>query len=81
MKREKNMAKKEKNDYIDMAKTFQEATSMSFSIALFPVLFLVLGVYLGNRFGSMPMFVIGGVVIGIIVGIVRTIQLGKKLKK
>ncbi|OGM13454.1 hypothetical protein A3A76_04000 [Candidatus Woesebacteria bacterium RIFCSPLOWO2_01_FULL_39_23] len=61
MEKRKNI----KPDYGKLLSAFGEASSLSIIFVFFPVIFLVLGVFLDKKFGTMPLFIILGVGFGI----------------
>jgi len=63
------MEKKEniKPNYANLFKVFGEASSLSISFVFFPVIFLLVGVFLDKKFNTAPLFIILGVVAGFFV--------------
>ena len=61
------MEKKEtvKTNHLNIIKAFGDASKLSFDFVFFPVVFLLIGVYLDKKFSSTPLFIISGVAVGI----------------
>ena len=61
------MEKKEtvKTNHLNIIKAFGDASKLSFDFVFFPVVFLLIGVYLDKKFSSTPLFIISGVTVGI----------------
>ena len=78
------MAKKEKEataDYGKMIEAFGEASKLSISFVLFPVIFLLVGVWLDKKFSTVPIFIIAGVVLGIVLFVYQVRITIKKLNE
>ncbi|KKQ97483.1 MAG: hypothetical protein UT24_C0008G0007 [Candidatus Woesebacteria bacterium GW2011_GWB1_39_12] len=72
---EKN--KKIKPNYEPIIRAFGEASMLSFSFVFFPVVFLLIGVWLDKKFNTLPVFIVAGIILGIIIFIY---QVHKALK-
>jgi len=70
-----------KPDYPNLFKAFGEASSLSVSFVLFPVVFLLIGVFLDKKFNTVPLFIILSVVVGIFLFIYQVKKAIKDLKK
>lgn len=68
-------------EYGNLLRSFNEASKLSLSFVLFPVLFLLIGVWLDKRFGTLPVFVLSGVVLGIIIFIYQVRMAIKNINK
>jgi F0F1-type ATP synthase assembly protein I len=60
----KSGKEKVKYDYPGLMLAFGEASKLSISFVLFPVIFLVLGVFLDKKFQTVPFFILLGLISG-----------------
>lgn len=70
--------RKENNWYI-LGQAFYEASIISFSLVFFPIIFLLLGVFLDKKFSTTPLFIVIGIVLGVITSIYKATRI--KLQK
>lgn len=77
------MEKKDKlkPDYNILFKSLGEASQLSISFVLFPVIFLLIGVFLDKKFNTVPLFILLGVLVGIILFIFQVKSILKKYQK
>lgn len=68
-------------DYKALISAFEEASKLSISFVIFPVIFLVIGVLLDKRFDTVPVFIISGVIAGLIIFAYRVRKAIQDLKK
>lgn len=64
------MAEKRKEikpDYGKIIKALEQATSLSISFVFFPVILLLIGVFLDKKFNTVPGFILASIVSGIII--------------
>ncbi len=73
--------KKNKSGKLDWIKAMEKASSLSITIAFFPVIFLLAGVWLDKRYESVPLFIVLGIIVGFVVGFYVFIKEGRKLKE
>jgi F0F1-type ATP synthase assembly protein I len=76
---EKNKSTEPK--YSGLVSAFEEASKLSISFVLFPVMFLFVGVILDKRFNTVPLFIITGVVVGFISFVYKVKKTIQDLKK
>jgi F0F1-type ATP synthase assembly protein I len=75
---EKN--KTSSGDLKDMIAAFEEATSITITLVAFPVILLVLGVFIDKTFSTTPLFIFVGIISGVVLGIYRAVDVSKKYK-
>jgi F0F1-type ATP synthase assembly protein I len=76
------MAKKSKKiANITFSSALREASSLSFALVLYPIIFLLLGVYADKKLHTTPLFIILGFFAGLVWFAWRAYKLANKLKK
>jgi F0F1-type ATP synthase assembly protein I len=68
-------------EWVALAQIFEEATRLSFTFVVYPVLFLLIGVLADKQFGTKPLFILVGVVVGIVAGLFMGIKSSKRFLK
>jgi len=61
--------------------SFYEASKISFSLVFYPIVLLLLGVWLDKRFGTIPLFIIAGVISGVVLGIYKATRIRLTISK
>lgn len=66
-----------------LSKAFYEASKISFSLVFFPIVTLLLGVWLDKKFSTTPLFIIIGIISGVFMGIYKAtrINISRKVFK
>ena len=64
----------------NLVTAFEEATTISLTLVVLPVLFLIIGVFLDKTFSTTPLFIFVGIITGVIAGIWRAMAMAKKYK-
>jgi F0F1-type ATP synthase assembly protein I len=78
------MKKDQKNikpDYQILFRSMGEASQMSISFVFFPIVILLIGVWLDKRFDTIPLFILIGILVGIIIFILQVRSAIKKAQK
>ena len=70
-----------KPNYNSFISAFEEASKLSISFVIFPVIFLLVGVFLDKRLSTLPLFIVLGVVVGFIIFIYKVKKTIQDLKK
>ena len=70
----------QKNEWRDLARAFEEASSISIGLVIFPVILLLLGVAIDKALSTTPLFIFAGIVGGVALGIYRSIKISKNYK-
>ncbi len=70
-----------KPDHSKLIYAFGEASKLSISFVLFPVIFLLVGVALDKKFNTLPLFIILGVVMGMLIFAYQVKKAIKELRK
>ena len=76
-----NKRKETKPDYSKLIYAFGEASKLSISFTLFPVVFLLIGVWLDKKFNTVPAFIIAGIILGIIIFVYQVRKAIKNISK
>lgn len=69
-----------KNEWEELARAFEEASSIAFGLVAIPVVFLVMGIFADKALATTPLFIIIGILAGIFLGIYRSIKISKNYK-
>ncbi len=73
---------KNKADFNTTFHLLNEASSISVSLVFFPILFLLVGVFLDSKLATSPAFTLAGIVLGVVMGFIKAIKVaGKVLTK
>lgn len=72
---------KAKSDYKQIIRAFEEASKLSVSFVLLPVIFLVLGVILDKKLETVPLFIVSGVIVGFVSFVYKVKKTIQDLKK
>jgi len=67
-------------EYKELAKAFQQTSTISFSLVLFPIVLLLIGVFLDKKFSTTPLFIIIAIVLGVTLAVYQAIRLGRNIK-
>ncbi|OGM32814.1 hypothetical protein A2803_05705 [Candidatus Woesebacteria bacterium RIFCSPHIGHO2_01_FULL_44_21] len=65
----------------DLARAFEEATSITFTLVALPVVLLIVGVFIDKTLSTTPLFIIIGIIMGVPIGIWRAQKIGRRIKK
>ena len=63
-----------------LAEAFEEATSITITLVAFPVILLLIGVFLDKTFSTTPLFIFLGIIVGVLAGIYQAMRVSKKYK-
>lgn len=64
-----------------MFAAFEEATSITVGLVAFPVIFLIVGVFLDKLLSTTPVFIFIGIIAGVGIGIYRAMDISQKHSK
>ena len=67
-------------DLKEMAKAFEEATSITVTLVALPVILLLVGVFIDRYLSTTPLFIFLGIIGGVALGIWRALEVSKKYK-
>jgi len=70
-----------KDSFRNLSYAFYEASKISFSLVFYPIVLLLLGVWLDKRFGTIPLFIIAGVISGVVLGIYKATRIRLTISK
>ncbi len=71
---------KKTDSFAELVKAFSEATNIVFSLVFFPIVLLILGVFLDKNFNTKPLFIILGIVGGVFFAIYQGIKTERRLR-
>jgi F0F1-type ATP synthase assembly protein I len=74
-------AKTHKTDYPALIRAFGKASTLSITFVLFPVILLLLGVWLDKKLATTPLFIIIGILAGIVVFIYQVRKAVKDIQE
>ena len=63
-----------------LMEAFEEATSITITLVAFPVILLLIGVFLDKTFSTTPLFIFIGIIVGVVAGIYQAMRVSKKYK-
>ena len=67
--------------YLNLINALSEASKLSLSFVLYPVVFLIIGVILDKKFNTVPLFILISIILGMLVFIYQLVKVVKKLKE
>lgn len=67
-------------EYKELARAFRETSTISFSLVFFPIILLLIGVFLDKKFSTTPLFIIIAIVLGVTLTVYQAIKLGRNIK-
>jgi len=79
--KDKKNTKEVKTDYTSLMHAMEEATKLSITFVIFPVIFLLLGVFLDKKFNTVPVFILIGIIIGFVIFSYEAYRAMQKIKK
>jgi len=62
-----------------LAEAFYEASKISFSLVFFPIVLLLIAVWLDKKLSTTPLFIIVGIIFGVVLGIYQAVGVRKKV--
>ncbi|OGM28280.1 hypothetical protein A2962_00125 [Candidatus Woesebacteria bacterium RIFCSPLOWO2_01_FULL_39_61] len=63
------------NSWYLLSQAFYEASIISFSLVFFPIVMLLLGVFLDKKFSTTPLFIVIGIILGVITAIYKATRI------
>jgi len=66
---------------INLAQAFAEAGKLSISFVFYPVILLLIGLWLDKKYNTTPLFIILSIVIGMLIFIYQASKIVRKLRK
>ncbi|KKQ37247.1 MAG: hypothetical protein US53_C0023G0002 [Candidatus Woesebacteria bacterium GW2011_GWA1_37_7] len=66
---------------INLAQAFAEASKLSISFVFYPVILLLIGLWLDKKYNTTPLFIILSIVIGMLIFIYQASKIVRKLRK
>ncbi len=73
------MVKKKEINTTRLSEAFYEASKISFSLVFFPIVILLIGVWLDKKFGTIPLFIIVGIMVGLFAGMISATRIKRKV--
>lgn len=67
-----------KKGYELLIYALEEASKISFSLVFFPIILLLIGVWIDKRAGTTPLFIIIGIIAGVFAATYQLLQVSKK---
>jgi len=69
---------KSKEGFQHLSQAFYEASKVSFSLVFFPIVLVLIGVWIDKKLGSTPLFIIVGIISGVLIGIYKATEVKKR---
>lgn len=67
------------SDIKPMIAAFEEATSITIGLVAFPIILLLVGVFIDKTFSTTPLFIFLGIISGVGIGIYRATKISKQI--
>ena len=78
VKKENNTLKVKKDGFGYLVYAFSEAFNVTASLVFFPIVLVLLGVFVDKTFNTKPLFIIIGMILGIIIGVWQAIKVTRE---
>ncbi|KKQ43521.1 MAG: hypothetical protein US60_C0001G0036 [Microgenomates group bacterium GW2011_GWC1_37_8] len=79
--KDKDKKREVKADYTNLIPALEEASKLSISFVFFPVVFLLIGVWLDKKFNTIPVFILVSIIIGFLIFAFQAWRAIKKVRQ